>query len=61
VIDSVQADATSKAFPERSTVVLRDVLRGRVWTASPYRVIRDTGTELALACWPGVEMLKPAT
>lgn len=58
MIGSMQADATSKAdFAEGSTVVLRD----RVWTAAPYRVIRDTGTDLALACWPGVEMLKPAT
>jgi Protein of unknown function (DUF402) len=62
MIGSVQADGTSKAaFPEGSTVVLRDVLGDKVWTASPYRVIRDTGTELALACWPGVEMLKPTT
>jgi len=42
-------------------VVLRDVLQGKVWTASPHRVIRDAGTDLALACWPGTEMLKPAT
>jgi hypothetical protein len=58
----VQAGETSKAaFPEGATVVLRDVLRDKVWTASPYRVIRDAGTGLALACWPGVEMLTPTT
>jgi len=51
----------TRAFPEGSTVVRRDVLRGRVWTAAPYRVIRDTGSELTLACWPGVEMLAPTT
>jgi hypothetical protein len=49
------------AFAEGSTVVRRDMLQGKIWTASPYRVIRDTGAHLALACWPGVEMLKPAT
>jgi len=49
------------AFPEGSTVVRRDVLRGKVWTAAPFRVIRDTGTELVLACWPGVEILAPTT
>lgn len=48
-------------FPDGSTVVRRDVLRGKVWTAAPYRVIRDTGAELMLACWPGVEMLAPVT
>jgi protein associated with RNAse G/E len=42
-------------------VVRRDVLRDKVWTAAPYRVIHDTGTTLMLACWPGVEMLAPST
>jgi len=61
-IESVRADGSEVAgFPEGSTVVRRDVLRGKVWTAAPYRVIRDTGTELVLACWPGVEMLAPTT
>lgn len=54
-------NAGGTRFPAGSTAVRRDVLRGRVWTASPYRVIRDTGAELVLACWPGTEMLKPAT
>ena len=58
----MQADGAGvAAFPEGSTVVRRDVWRGKVWTAAPYRVIRDTGTELVLACWPGVEMLAPVT
>ena len=42
-------------------MVRRDVLRGKVWAAIPYRVIQDNGTELMLACWPGVEMIGPAT
>lgn len=42
-------------------MIRRDTLRGRVWSAIPYRVIRDTSTELAVALWPGVEMLSPST
>ena len=42
-------------------MVLRDVLRGKVWGAAPFRVIRDTGTELALALWPGTRMISPAS
>ena len=49
------------ALSPPTTVVRRDVLRGKVWTAAPYRVIRDTGTSLMLACWPGVEMIAPTT
>lgn len=49
------------AFPVGSTAVRRDVLHGKVWTAAPFRVIRDTGTDLVLACWPGTEMLAPTT
>ena len=48
-------------FPEGSTVVRRDTLRGKVFSAAPYRVIRDTGAELVVALWPGVEMLAPST
>lgn len=55
------AEEGAVVFPEGSTVVRRDVSRGKVWSATPYRVIRDTGNELTLACWPGVEMLAPAT
>lgn len=62
MIGSMQAEGASQAaFREGSTAVFRDVLDGRVWTASPYRVILDTGTQLVLATWPGAEMLKPAT
>jgi hypothetical protein len=61
-IGNVTADhAQAMVFAEGTTVVRRDVLRGKVWSAAPYRVIRDTGTTLMLACWPGVEMLAPAT
>lgn len=42
-------------------MVCRNVLSGKVWTAAPHRVIRDTGTEVMLAYWPGVEMLVPTT
>lgn len=40
-----------------STAVRRDVLGGEVWSATPYRVVNDSGSELIIACWPGVEML----
>jgi len=59
---SVATDAaTVPVFPEGSTVVRRHTLRGKVFSAIPYRVIRDTGTELVAALWPGVEMLTPST
>jgi len=54
-------EAVPTSFPVGATVVRRDVLRGKVWSASPLRVIRDTGTELVAAWWPGVEMLGPTT
>jgi protein associated with RNAse G/E len=58
----VATDAAAvPTFPEGTTVVRRDTLRGKVWSATPYRVIRDTGAELAVALWPGVEMLSPST
>jgi protein associated with RNAse G/E len=58
----VATDAASiPTYPQGSTVVRRDTLRGKVWSATPYRVIRDTGTELVMAFWPGVEMLSPST
>ena len=44
-----------------STVVRRDALRGQIWSATPYRVVNDSGNELMIACWPGVEMLAPTT
>jgi Protein of unknown function (DUF402) len=48
-------------FELGSTVVRRDVLDGQVWTAAPHRVLTDSGDELVLACWPGIEMLAPTT
>jgi hypothetical protein len=48
-------------FEAGSTVVRRDTLDGRIWTAYPYRVLADSGDELVLACWPGIEVLAPTT
>lgn len=48
-------------FTAGSTVVRRDTLGGKIWSATPYRLIRDSGRELMIACWPGVEMLAPTT
>jgi len=42
-------------------VVRRDVLKGQVWSAAPYRVIDDDGGTLTIACWPGVGLLAPTT
>ncbi|MEV5748097.1 DUF402 domain-containing protein [Actinoallomurus sp. NPDC052308] len=53
--------AGAAVFREGATVVRRDVLGGKVWSATPVRVIRDSGATLMLACWPGVEMLAPTT
>lgn len=35
------------------TVVRRDVLNGRVWTAAAHRVLHDDGHKLVLVSWPG--------
>ena len=51
----------SVLFAEGSTVVRRDTLNGKVWTAYPYRVVSDSGDVLVLGCWPGVEVLVPTT
>lgn len=48
-------------FEPGSTVVRRDTLDGRIWTAYPYRVLADSGDELVLGCWPGTEVLAPTT
>jgi predicted RNA-binding protein associated with RNAse of E/G family len=48
-------------FAAGTTAVRRDVLHGRVWTAMPHRVVRDTGRELVLAYWPGIESAAPTT
>ncbi|MFD2080110.1 Protein of unknown function [Actinopolymorpha cephalotaxi] len=50
---------TDRAFATGSTVVRRDVLRGKVWTATPFRVVSDTRDLLAVAIWPGVSRLAP--
>ena len=44
-------------FAEGTTVVRRDMVRGKVWTAAPLRVVHDDGPggELLLAHWPGIE------
>ncbi|MEV4749098.1 DUF402 domain-containing protein [Streptosporangium sp. NPDC049248] len=48
-------------FPTGTTAIRRDTYAGRVLTAMPHRVIHDTGGEIALACWPGVQSLVPTT
>jgi hypothetical protein len=35
-------------FSAGDVAVRRDVLHGRVWSATAYRVIADTGTDLVL-------------
>lgn len=50
-----------RLFREGDTAIRRDTFRGKVWTASPHRVVRDTGEQLVLASWPGVESLAPTT
>jgi hypothetical protein len=54
-------DRGTAAFAEGMTVVRRDMLGDRVWTAAPFRVIDDSADGLVLACWPGVESLAPTT
>lgn len=44
-----------------ATAVHRNVLRSRIWTAKPTRVIRDDGSSLQLALWPGIRTLAPTT
>jgi hypothetical protein len=46
-----------RRFAAGETAVRRDVLRGRVWTAAPTRVIHDLPGDLLLAYWPGIEGL----
>lgn len=50
-----------RRFEPGDTAVRRDIFAGKVWTAAPYRVVRDHGDELVLACWPGNESLAPTT
>lgn len=43
-------------FAEGTTAVRRDMVRGKVWTAAPLRVVHDRPDgELLLAHWPGIE------
>jgi protein associated with RNAse G/E len=56
-----QESAGLPLFPVGSTVVRRDALEGRIWSAAPYRVLADSGAELVLGCWPGLEMLAATT
>ncbi|BCY11031.1 DUF402 domain-containing protein [Actinoplanes sp. L3-i22] len=44
---------TSPLFGVGTTVVRRDVLNGRVWTAAAHRVLHDDGHKLVLVSWPG--------
>jgi hypothetical protein len=53
--------APTDRFAAGATVVRRDILRGRVWTAMPQRAVSDTGTALSLAYWPRVTSLAPTT
>jgi hypothetical protein len=48
-------------FPEGATAVRRDVLDGRVFSAAPHRVLRDTGDVLLAAYWPGIASRQPQT
>jgi hypothetical protein len=48
-------------FAEGASILRRDVRGGRIWMATPMRVIRDTGASLLAACWPGVEVAFPAS
>ncbi|MEJ2579687.1 MAG: DUF402 domain-containing protein [Kineosporiaceae bacterium] len=53
--------APVRPFSPGDVAVRRDVLRGRVWSATAYRVIDDSGTGLVLGCWPGAQLLAPTT
>jgi hypothetical protein len=48
-------------FEPGATVVRRDVVEGRIWSAQAGRVLADDGTELAIGYWPGAEALVPTT
>lgn len=62
MIRGMSLDADDPAlFAAGSTAVHRDTAGDRVWSAAPYRVMRDPGRELLLARWPGVEILAPTT
>ncbi|BBA97466.1 hypothetical protein RVR_3227 [Actinacidiphila reveromycinica] len=46
-------------FAPGTTVVRRDVFRGRVWSAQALRVVHDSPEALVVACRPGAESLAP--
>jgi hypothetical protein len=47
-------------FAPGTTVVRRDVFRGRVWSAQALRVVSDDPEALVAACRPGAQSLAPA-
>lgn len=57
----IDPDHEAVVFAEGATAVRRDVLRGRVWTAAPHRVVHDRPGELLLAYWPGIQSVAPTT
>jgi len=48
-------------YDEGATVVRRDLLDGRVWSATPFRALRDSNGVLLLALWPGITSMAPKT
>jgi predicted RNA-binding protein associated with RNAse of E/G family len=48
-------------FTPGSTVIRRDVFRGKLWSAEPRRVLNDDGDGLLLAHWPGVRSRNAGT
>jgi hypothetical protein len=48
-------------FEPGTTATRRDVFGGRIFSAFPHRVVSDTATTLAMALWPGVVGLAPAS
>jgi hypothetical protein len=56
IIEGMTAATDLPAFALGSTAVRRDVFRGKVWTATPTRVILDAPGELVLCHWPGTPM-----
>ncbi|MER7701421.1 DUF402 domain-containing protein [Kitasatospora sp. NPDC097605] len=55
------ASAPVSRFAPGTTAVLRDIARGRIWSATPLYVLADTGATLTLAARPGIEKLAPTT
>ena len=54
-------DAAAVPLSPGRTAIRRDVLGGKVWSATACRVIADNGTDLVLGCWPGAQLLAPMT